>query len=320
MTPTPRSTPRSRRGPTASHQARAGGTLYIFTGPGLASCRQSRLNSNVRRHQKNPMRTNIAIVLTLLLVATSTSSNAQEAPRLGILYNLSEMHSLTYNCTTASPGALSCEFVQTSVRPKSTFADLPAALQRARSDFAKGPVFGAEDCKLNQKLANILGGKEKPPKEDAMGKLTIVQKKDMLALTQGVLTVCNTRSEEKYLDLVRLGQDRDRRTCKVSALSFTQTFRVAPDSRAGTTVWLAQSKPDGPCGIVQLSRFESEQSKIGTMNFTNWRYVARKAITNPTNELLPGASCSGFDEAPYTYDWRSQEHQLTCDYIEFSPI
>ena len=39
---------RSRRGPTASHQARATGTVYIFCGPGLASCRSSRLNSNVR--------------------------------------------------------------------------------------------------------------------------------------------------------------------------------------------------------------------------------------------------------------------------------
>ena len=45
-------TRRSRRGPTASHQARAGGTLYIFTGPGLASCRRSRLNSNVRRQSE----------------------------------------------------------------------------------------------------------------------------------------------------------------------------------------------------------------------------------------------------------------------------
>jgi hypothetical protein len=45
-------TPRSRRGPTASHQARAGGTLYIFTGPGLAACRRSRLNSNVRQRMK----------------------------------------------------------------------------------------------------------------------------------------------------------------------------------------------------------------------------------------------------------------------------
>ena len=36
--------------PTAGHQARAGGTLYIFTGPGLASCRRRPLSSNVRQH------------------------------------------------------------------------------------------------------------------------------------------------------------------------------------------------------------------------------------------------------------------------------
>jgi len=41
-------TPRSRRGPTASHQARATGTQYIIRGPGLVACRWSRLNSNVR--------------------------------------------------------------------------------------------------------------------------------------------------------------------------------------------------------------------------------------------------------------------------------
>lgn len=42
-----RLTPRSRGPPTAGHQARAGGTLYIFTGPGLASCRWWPLSSNV---------------------------------------------------------------------------------------------------------------------------------------------------------------------------------------------------------------------------------------------------------------------------------
>ena len=46
-----RLTPRSRRGPTASHQARPGGTRYIFASPGLASCRRSRLNSNVRQRK-----------------------------------------------------------------------------------------------------------------------------------------------------------------------------------------------------------------------------------------------------------------------------
>ena len=40
-------TPRSRRGPTASHQARRL-ALFIIQPSGLASCRRSRLNSNVR--------------------------------------------------------------------------------------------------------------------------------------------------------------------------------------------------------------------------------------------------------------------------------
>jgi hypothetical protein len=41
-------TPRSSGAPTAGHQARAGGTRYIFTSPGLASCRRRPLSSNVR--------------------------------------------------------------------------------------------------------------------------------------------------------------------------------------------------------------------------------------------------------------------------------
>ena len=47
-------TPRSSRAPTAGHQARSGGTRYIFASPGLASHRWCRLNSNVRR-QKPPL-------------------------------------------------------------------------------------------------------------------------------------------------------------------------------------------------------------------------------------------------------------------------
>ena len=39
---------RSKGAPTAGHQARAGGTVYIFTSPGLASRRRCPLSSNVR--------------------------------------------------------------------------------------------------------------------------------------------------------------------------------------------------------------------------------------------------------------------------------
>ena len=41
-------TPRSTGAPTAGHQARAGGTRYIFACPGLAACRRLPVSSNVR--------------------------------------------------------------------------------------------------------------------------------------------------------------------------------------------------------------------------------------------------------------------------------
>ena len=51
-------TPRSSGAPTAGHQARAGGTRYIFASPGLASCRRRPLSSNVRqRNRKNTFAT-----------------------------------------------------------------------------------------------------------------------------------------------------------------------------------------------------------------------------------------------------------------------
>ena len=39
-------TPRSSGAPTAGHQARSGGTRYIFASPGLASCRRRPVSSN----------------------------------------------------------------------------------------------------------------------------------------------------------------------------------------------------------------------------------------------------------------------------------
>ena len=47
-------TPRSSGAPTAGHQARSGGTRYIFASPGLASCRCHPLSSNVRPRRNAP--------------------------------------------------------------------------------------------------------------------------------------------------------------------------------------------------------------------------------------------------------------------------
>ena len=47
-------TPRSSGAPTAGHQARSAGTVYIFCCPGLASCRRRPLSSNVRQRKHTP--------------------------------------------------------------------------------------------------------------------------------------------------------------------------------------------------------------------------------------------------------------------------
>ena len=50
---------RSSGAPTAGHQARSGGTRYIFASPGLASCRRRPLSSNVSRTREWPVEHNL---------------------------------------------------------------------------------------------------------------------------------------------------------------------------------------------------------------------------------------------------------------------
>ena len=60
-------TPRSSGAPTAGHQARSGGTQYIFASPGPASCRRRPLSSNVRRRSPpHPMLAHSLLALALL--------------------------------------------------------------------------------------------------------------------------------------------------------------------------------------------------------------------------------------------------------------
>jgi hypothetical protein len=61
-------TPRSSGAPAAGHQARAGGTRYIFTSPGPASCRWLPLSSNVRHHTRTPHKLMRILVLLFALV------------------------------------------------------------------------------------------------------------------------------------------------------------------------------------------------------------------------------------------------------------
>ena len=72
-------TPRSSGAPTAGHQARSGGTRYIFTSPGLASHRRSRLTSNVMPLMKS----HLASALPLRQFARETISAGVDLHHFG---------------------------------------------------------------------------------------------------------------------------------------------------------------------------------------------------------------------------------------------
>ena len=73
-------TPRSSGAPTAGHQARSGGTRYIFATPGLASCRCRPLSSNVRPGEEQNSRARLAVAA---MGCAGTASSHGIAVRFG---------------------------------------------------------------------------------------------------------------------------------------------------------------------------------------------------------------------------------------------
>jgi len=226
---------------------------------------------------------------------------------------------MVYRCEPQGADQLVCDFEQSAVRLKAKIAELPAAIEAARKQFRDEKPPSEKECTMYRDIDAVMNGQRPAPKPEALKAMTSVEKADFKLAATAYLNYCSKPSEDNYLDLVRIDHEKKRRTCLVSVHAFQQSFKLVRGGSNQAT-WVTQGQPEGPCGVVQLSRFEPEEIAIGKSKYTNWKYIARKAISNPTGELVPGAKCSGLDESTYTYDWRAKEHQQTCDYIEFSPL
>jgi hypothetical protein len=76
--------------------------------------------------------------------------------------------------------------------------------------------------------------------------------------------------------------------------------------------------PEATSVDPKLSRIEKDQTDTSGMF---WRYIARKAATNPSGTVLPGMSCSAIDQGEYVYDWKkTRSDHIQCEFVESSPI
>lgn len=257
-----------------------------------------------------------ALVFWLVPGGLSVFAQAQEWPTLGLLYNVKETGSLNYACRLDG-GTLECEFVQISVRLKGKASDKASELEKAKRSYPEAQKeIGKKQCAEFEAYGTALATGKPPPGADlkrftaGMAQMTSLQRKDLTALMDAMRRYCKDPTEANYLSIVETGLDRDSRTCMISANPYKQRFKQV----LGSNVWVvAQDGPEGSCGVVNVSRFESEKS----LNLSFWKYYARKTVTNRSGEAFPGMSCTDLDEGEYEYDWSSREKQFSCDYLTF---
>ncbi len=278
----------------------------------------------------------VHFMILILSVLSSQAFAADEHPTTGIIYNTKEDSSITYNCTKMQSVGLECEFVQTAVRKKTKVGDLKKKLEEAKKQLpdALKELSSEKSCDWLSIMLSVMEGKETPeqaaknaPKGAisdkqhfirSMKEMSPSKKQDLLASLRLVDEFCKTKSEESYLKIAKLDHEKEMRTCTVSSNPFKQNFKWVEDY-SGKGTWVVDAKPSGPCGVVPLDRFEADRTDS---KLVFWRYVARKAITNPKGELwLPGITCDGLDQNEYLYDWKQErDDKLGCEYVEFSPI
>jgi hypothetical protein len=207
---------------------------------------------------------------------------------------------------------MECEFNQTSVRRKLSADDAVKKLAEAKAEFISKPTsFSQSECAGYETLWMVLHGKKAAPDVQQMSKMSPREKADALIFADALVSFCRAPNIDNYMKFVGISVDKDKRTCKVSSNRFDEKFR-----RSDTNTWTVIAQPYGPCGIVELSRFEADKTDHG---ITFWNYFSRKAVTHPNGDagLL---SCNMLDEREYKFDWRQQDPDLSCEYVEFSPI
>lgn len=259
------------------------------------------------------------ICLLLGTIGLVSPSFADESPGTGHVVNARENSALTFQCSLPRNDVIDCAFTQSRIRKVGKPENLKSRLEGARESFREHgleSVEGRKSCAEIATLIEVYEGKRSEPKVEAIAKMSDKEKKDSIELLRSIDRACKSPTLENYLAFIRLGHEREMRTCVVSAYAFKQTFRRLASPKQGPSTWVVQSSPTGPCGVVELSRFEPYNKMLLGKPFPLWRYVAKKAVTNPKGEgaLL---QCSELDESEYVYEMQSHDRYVGCDYIKF---
>ena len=250
----------------------------------------------------------VRMIATVLLLVQST---AIAQPVTGNLIGKVDGDPMSFECSFPdSMGKITCKFVQVLLSRVGREEDLESALAEipkilsGDSDELEG-LCGESISSMKDALVNFEAGR---PLTD--GTAPPSDPRDMEHLrrfVQLIDTLCQERTAASVEAFIRFGHERSSKTCRPLINQYTQTF-----VKVSETMWVAESSPTGPCGILQASRFTLPDNGMGLL----WEYTAQKIITNPAGSLGPGMACTDLDQSIILYTWNSGPQRIDCEFID----
>ncbi|MEA9482724.1 hypothetical protein VC290_20785, partial [Xanthomonas campestris] len=229
----------------------------------------------------------------MITVLTSSAAIAEEPPHPfgGRMYNTVENGWLTYECMPPEAGVLACDFVQTRIRQKLSASDAAKRLAKETQGWPEAlakemkttpeRLYESGDWKglcdmAQQGLSALNGSSSTEEMRKAVSRMSRVARGDLAAQMGAMGQACKTRTLDGMKRFMALGIDIEQRTCQIGTNSFKQTFKAVYASDGTFKSWnVADTTPNGDCGIINLSRFVPVPEKPGEKPYF-WQYIARK--------------------------------------------
>ena len=236
---------------------------------------------------------------------------AMSQPNAGSLVGKVDGDPMYYEClATQDSNKINCDFVQVLLSNKEKPEDLEAALSTIPEILADEAgemeeLCGATLPQLSGILALLERGESIDPDTPVPADPADVEY--MRTSVVALQNLCQDRTAENAEALLRLTHERAAKTCTAFINKYSQSF-----VKVSEELWVVESAPAGPCGIIQTSRFVVPKEGAGFL----WEYIAQKVVTNKTGTTEMGVQCSDLDEREVLYSWRGGPQRIDCTYID----
>lgn len=246
-----------------------------------------------------------------IVFAASLPSIVLAQPTTGSLIGQVDGDPMSYECGSPdASGRINCEFIQVLLSPAvreedlaASIAQIPELLSPTSNELDE--VCGELRSSISDAIKRFEAGEPAadgtPPPDDPRD---LEQFKNLGTLVENL---CNERTAANAEAFFRFTHERSSKTCRPFINKYDQTF-----VKVSETMWVVESSPTGPCGLIQASRFTLPDDGLGML----WEYTAQKIITNPAGSTVAGISCSDLDQSTILYTWNSGPQRIDCEFID----